>query len=44
LKQTYIAPGVMQGTGLAISRKFAGPGLAGQAAAAGEGGRWSSSP
>ena len=36
LDLTYIAPCAMQETGAAISGKIAGPGPAGQAAAAGE--------
>ena len=44
LQQTYIASCAMQETGAGISREIVGPGLAGQARAAGEGGRCSSSP
>ncbi len=44
MQQTYIAPCVMQETRVPISGKIAGPGLMRQVAAAGEGGRCSSSP
>lgn len=44
MQQTYIAACAMQETGVGISRKIARPNLAGQASAAGEGGRWSSLP
>jgi hypothetical protein len=44
LDQIYIAPCVMQGTGLAISRRIAALGHAGPVTAAGQGGRCSFSP
>ena len=44
LEQTYIAPCAMQETGVGNSGEIARPGLMGQARAAGEGGRCSSSP